>query len=442
MHYSIEKLAKGGTGICRTEGKTWFVEGALPGEQGEAQILDDKGRYGRCRAISRENDSPFRNQHDLCPLSCENKCDGCGFRHVRPENALSLKARAVYETLIHSARLPEMPYTCLGLDQNDLDHARTRARLHIDHGRMGFYLRESHTVVSASSCEVIAPPLRQIIEQLESQLKPHPDWRLDIQLDLDDQNRAFAHFKPVDPMPAQNRRPGKHASPRPPEIPVKALGQWAVSAIDHHLFAGIRIGKTQFYGEPFIRDIIRTESGNETVCYRQIGDFAQATRQANAWIHQQVEAFVSHYQPQTVADLFSGSGNLSFRAAYHAPVVDAYEFYCSQQAFDRGVCENQKRWPENHRVSLHLHDLSRNLPPKAAQADLIICDPARDGLSEKLTSDLCLAKAKAILYVSCEASCLARDLVRLSGTWKPRKLVFIDMFPQTPHIETVVLLSR
>ena len=441
MNYLIEKLAKGGLGLCHSEGKTWFVENALPGESGESQILENKSKYGRCRAISRQNDSPCRNPDDACILSSQGKCDGCGFRHVKPELALNLKSQAIFESITHATHCADIPYTCLDLNTPSLDHTRRRVRIHIDNGKTGYYQRNSHIIISASQCTILEDPLRCAVSWLEHNLKPNPAWRLDVQMDLDCNDHVFAHFKTIHPhTDRRNSKPSPSAFS--PEKTWKSLDLWAKDALSKGIFDGIRLDNDIFYGSHFIKDEIETQSGLKTISYRQIGDFGQATRNANIQIHELVEEFVKSYSPHTVTDLFAGSGNLSFRAACFAPIVDAYEFFCSKQAFLQGTQENQKIWPKDTQVSLHLCDLSKGLPTKATQSDLIICDPARDGLSEIMAADLCHAKAKAILYVSCEASCLARDLTRLSAAYQPQKLTFIDMFPQTPHAEVVTLLTR
>ncbi|MBO5752793.1 MAG: 23S rRNA (uracil(1939)-C(5))-methyltransferase RlmD [Proteobacteria bacterium] len=440
MQYQILRLAKGGLGISQTNGKTWFVEGALPGESGSAEVIEEKQKYGKARAISRQDNAPCRQLEDACP--CAQQCDGCGFRHVKPEYALELKAQAVYADIIRNAHMGDVPYTCIGLKQQQLDRTRHRVRLHIQGNQIGYFARGSHHVIPASQCAVIAQELCTAIEWLQNHLhKAQLDHhaRLDVQIDLDVKKRAYAHFKTIQErvLKRHQHRPGKKQPPKQAPLNLKLLEQLASEAIQAGAFAGIRV-ENKTFGLAMIEDCI-----NGDICvYRQIGDFAQATPEANAAIHQLVVEFVQQTNANSVADLYSGSGNLTFRAACHAERVIACEYYCSKVAFQRGLEANAALFKHGHHIELIEADLSKGLPPKAADVDVIICDPARDGLSEAIIHDICRSRASHILYVSCEASCLARDIARLAPDFAVQKLTFVDMFPQTPHVETVAWLKR
>ncbi|MBQ9244573.1 MAG: class I SAM-dependent RNA methyltransferase [Proteobacteria bacterium] len=438
MHYHIIRMAKGGAGISNETGKTFFVEGALPGESGEAEILEEKPRFGRCRAISRECTSPDRASCDTCSLGAQ--CDGCGFRHVRPDRALALKAQAVYAEICKSAHIPDIGYELRALEQHD--SSRRRARLHIADGKLGFFARGSHAVLSAAQCPVLAPQLRQSIAWLEQNAKFPRALRADIQLDLDDADRCFAHFKAVEERTPRRHQHRPNAKPKAVEMSsLDSLPTLAQQAIRENRFAGIRL-ENRDYGEAMIRDIVKPAGLPPVTTWRRIGDFSQATAEANAHIHALVHEFLAETNPRSVADLYSGSGNLSFRAALDVPRVFASEFFCSREAFLRGLDDNRTAFAPNTDVSLELCDLSKGIPKSAHDADVIICDPARDGISEKTAQDICHARARALLYVSCEASCLARDLTRLLDHFSLKKLTFVDMFPQTPHVETVAWLVR
>ena len=429
MHYEILRLAKGGTGVSMNDGKIFFVENALPGETGDAEILEEKKHFGRARAISRETVSPYRVASDACRL---HDCDGCGFRHVCAEQSLALKSEAVFADIARNAHLDPMAYETYGLTSS-LDGQRRRVRLHLDGGELGFFARGSHRIIAAHACPVIAEPLRIAIQKLEKGAKLDDHLRAEIQIDLDDEDRPFAHLKSAQ---VRNTR-----YPSRPENDEKKCLETAMFLWKTGIFAGLRVGD-RVMGIPQIRDTIRPQNRVPTVMYRRIGDFGQATAQANAYLHALVDESIAQCGAQSVADLYCGSGNLTFRAATVAPHVIGFEFYCDRNAFDIGVQANQGVFVPNAHVSLTQCDLTKGLPKEAALADFILCDPAREGLSERVAHDLAQCQARHLLYVSCEASCLARDLVRLSPHFKVQRLAFVDMFPQTPHVETVVLLRR
>ncbi len=436
MHYTVLRLAKGGLGISNETGKTYFIEGGLPGESGEAEIVEEKARFGRAVALTRACDAPEREPNDPCP--CSASCDGCGFRHVRSSCALAMKSAAVYADIVRSAHLSDVPYRCYGLD-GALDGRRCRVRLHADGGRTGFFCRGTHRIVSAGACCVIHPALREAVSLLEKTLAEAPRGRFEIQLDLDDENRPYAHFKLPEMRREDRRSSAKKTAQRP--FSLSSLARFAEEWTKTGAFAGVRLGERD-YGASMIRSVTAADGLEPCVMWRRCGDFAQATPVANAVIHRLLADEIARNRPQFLADLYCGSGNLTFRAAMQVPRVEGVEFFCDRRAFERGLADNAPRLAAPGGVSLTLHDLTRGLPKAMLEADMIVCDPAREGLSEAACRDIGRSRARHLFYVSCEASCLARDIVALSGAFRLRALGFVDMFPQTPHVETIGWFDR
>ncbi len=80
---------------------------------------------------------------------------------------------------------------------------------------------------------------------------------------------------------------------------------------------------------------------------------------------------------------------------------------------------------------------------KAGEADRLIVDPPRTGLGLSAVEEMCRFRAGRIAYISCNPTTLARDLVYfIERGYAVRRVVPVDMFPHTYHIETVVLLER
>lgn len=441
MKFEIVRLAKGGAGIAYAGGKAFFIAQTLPGEVVEAEIIEEKARFGRARLVRVDVPSQAR-----CTDTCAQKaCDGCGFRHVRQDVALALKAEAVYAEIAKGARMALPAYVCFGVGGGlGLDGLRRRVRLHARGNAVGYFARESHRIVSARLCRVVDPELARAVGELEARWQDIGEAQCDIQMDLDDASRVFVHFKPVQARQARRdrhrpqARRGADAVRKSCEL--ARLCELAQTLVTDGIVLGARVGDRVF-GAQMIRDVVAPARLLPTVTWRRIGDFSQATREANAVIHERLDAFLLRARPGFVADLFSGSGNLTFRAATRVARVEACEFYCDEQAFERGKKDNQLI--DASKVSLTLADLNLGLPASVADADCVVCDPARDGLSEAMCDGLCGARnVRDIFYVSCEASCLARDLARLSRAYDVASIEFIDMFAQTPHLETVAILSR
>ena len=429
--YQIVRLAKGGQGISYYNEKVFFVDGALPGECGQAEVISEKARFGVCRAVSFDTRSPSRVLHDNCPIS--GMCDGCGFRHVNADMAFKLKSEALCCEIFKIAHLdPIAPdyYSVMGPD-GSLDGLRQRMRLHLADGKIGYFAHNSHRIVPAGQCVVIHPALRSVAERLEAIQLPALHFACDLQIDLDDALKPFLHIRPI-----QNERS------RAKTVKLTKPAVWLRQIVNAGIFGGIRFGEEQIAGDEMIRDIVHISGAPDVIYWRRVGDFAQATKQGNAVLHRLVANFLDQTKPHAVADLFAGSGNLTFRAAQCAPVVHAFEFFCDPAAFRRGCEDNRSFWPDGTSVDLQMCDLTKGLPADASICDAAICDPAREGLSEKMCYDLKKSGIQHILYISCEATNFARDLARLSHSFRLESIGFVDMFPQTAHVETVAVLTR
>ena len=137
-------------------------------------------------------------------------------------------------------------------------------------------------------------------------------------------------------------------------------------------------------------------------------------------------------------DLYCGAGTFTLPLARRAGFVSAVESYgpavrdLRRNLDDAGLSN----------VDAIGGDAGRSFPD--TDADVIVVDPPRAGLAPDVVKQLSEQSARAIAYVSCDPATLARDLRRFvdAGTFKPVSVTPVDLFPQTFHVENVVLMSR
>lgn len=146
----------------------------------------------------------------------------------------------------------------------------------------------------------------------------------------------------------------------------------------------------------------------------------------------------------TVLDLFCGAGAIGLSLADLVEQVVGIDIdrTAIQAAQDSAATNNVTN------ASFYAADLAAVpsiLEKSQTPVDVVVVDPPRAGLHESLAQWLCtspiLAKAtRSVVYVSCNAATLARDIGRLGGRWRVQTIVPVDMFPQTAHVEVVALL--
>ena len=156
--------------------------------------------------------------------------------------------------------------------------------------------------------------------------------------------------------------------------------------------------------------------------------FAQVNTAAAELLHAHVIALAMSHAPVTLIDAYAGAGATAIALAERGVRVTAIELDAASA-----------RW-----VAAHLPSGSRSLIARvedaldeALPADVVIVNPPRAGVDERVTSTLQAATApRAIVYVSCNPATLARDVQRLAR-YRVASLTSFDMFPQTAHVETV-----
>lgn len=154
-----------------------------------------------------------------------------------------------------------------------------------------------------------------------------------------------------------------------------------------------------------------------------------------------VELVMEFLQPtrsDIAMDLYSGAGTFTLPLARRCKQVYAVESYGSSV---RDLRRNLDACGL-HNVQITGGDAGREFPD--TRANIIVVDPPRSGLAPNVIDQLCEQPARSITYVSCDPATLARDLARFEerGIYKVQRIVPVDLFPQTFHVETVVLMSR
>ncbi len=129
MELKIEKVAHGGVFVARPEGKVVFVEGVLPGEVVEAEIIDEKSNYLRAVPIKIIEPSPHRQKHIW--EDAERGAGGADFGHIQLEHQRELKTQVLKEALVRFAGI-ESEVLVQPLDNTDGLHYRTRIQIHFD----------------------------------------------------------------------------------------------------------------------------------------------------------------------------------------------------------------------------------------------------------------------------------------------------------------------
>ena len=149
--------------------------------------------------------------------------------------------------------------------------------------------------------------------------------------------------------------------------------------------------------------------------------------------------FIGEHKDKVVFDLYSGTGTIGQVMACSAKKVYGIEIV--EEAVK--VANENAKLNNLSNCEFIAGDVSKTVKNLKTKPDLIIVDPPRPGVHKDAIKDICGFEAKEIVYISCNPKTLVLDLVEfMNFGYKVEKVKCMDMFPNTPHVETVVKLVR
>ncbi|MDR2507386.1 MAG: 23S rRNA (uracil(1939)-C(5))-methyltransferase RlmD [Candidatus Accumulibacter sp.] len=427
---TIESLDHEARGITRLEGKTVFVEGALPGERVEYTSFRKKPSYEIARIDRILCASPFRITPG-CPHF--GLCGGCSMRHFAPAAQVAAKQNLLESNLWHIARLkPEELYAPIhGTPEAYRARARLSARLVPKKGGMliGFHERKSSYIADMRECPNLPPhisglllPLRELVSALSiSAAMP--------QIEVADGEAMTALvLRVLEPPTRQDedllRRFADHHG-----IVFYLQPKGPASAFRFHPLDGPEL----YYRLPDFR-IEHRFSPTE---------FTQVNPAINRVLVRRAISLLAPKRGERIADMFCGLGNFSLPVARSGAAVVGIE---GNGELVRRASENAAHnGLENHveYMAANLFEMTSESLRALGHFDKMLIDPPREGAVE-LVKSIGDSSPRRIVYVSCNPATLARDagiLISQKGYYL-RGAGVVNMFPHTSHVESVALFEK
>ena len=383
LRLEIDAMANGGDGIARRDGKAVFVPGAIPGDVAEVEIVDVKKRFERARLIDIAEPSP---QRVAAPCRFFGTCGGCTWQHADYFAQLEWKAATLAGQLRHLGGIDDIDIRPI-VAPGEPYHYRNRIDLHVDRGRPAMVRAGSNELVPIDLCLLADHAIVDLFGRLG---------------DLRGVGRLAL-------------RTGVNTG----ETIVVLDGELPLSSDD--------------WGVPF--------GGDDIVFHEVVADHAfQITgtaffqnNTAGAEELVRLVAAAATIEPgDRVLDAYAGGGLFTATVTGDAGEVVAVES-------DPLALEDLL---VNTDVEVIEADVADGLAELPADWDVVIVDPPRVGLGPEVTRQLAELRPAVIASVSCDVASFARDAAALMGAgYRLEWVQPIDMFPQTPHIESVARFS-
>jgi len=454
----LEKYAAEGKCIAHLEdGKTLMVEGGIPGDIAEVFVYKNKKSYAEGKVLHIETPSPDR----LTPF-CEHfgLCGGCKWQMLPYEQQLVYKQQQVKDQLtrIGHIDLPEFE-PISGSERTQF----YRNKLEFTFSTQQYLSKEVLDAADGAFIErkpalgFHAPGMFDKVVDIDTcYLQDEPSNKVKNLL----RSLAFEHDLPFYDFKQQE------GWLRNVIVRVATTGEVMVNLIVHHnrpeLFLLLDALDTQIPEISSLNYTINPKRNDtiydlEVICYKgkpyieeylehfkfkiSPKSFFQTNSRQAEKLYQITREFAGLTGTEVLYDLYCGTGSIGIFLSQNAKRVIGIEVV--EDAIKDAKINAE--WNKLEHCDFYAGDVSDiatdEFFEKHGKPDVIITDPPRAGMHEKLVNQLLKMRAPRVVYVSCNPATQARDLQLLDAAYEVKRVRPVDMFPHTHHIENVVLLE-
>lgn len=437
----IKRMGINGEGIGFYQKTLVFVPGALKGEEVYCQITAVKRNFVEARLLKVNKASKFRVEP-----ACEiyQACGGCQIMHLRYDKQLDFKADLLKQALKKFQPSGYKDYPILetiGMDQPSHYRAKLQFQTRSFKGKVhaGLYAENSHRLIPIQDCLVQDQTTQRIINVVADLLTKH---RIPIY-----DERKIQGIRTVMVRRARQTGQVQLIFVTSCQVNLSKLIQDLVETFPEIVTVALNWNKqksSDIYGER--TDILwGQEAISEAVLDFEFSlsprAFYQLNPQQTEVLYGEAVKALDLRGDEHLIDAYCGVGTIGFAFARKVQSLRGMDI------IPEAIEDAKKNAARMGLTNTHYEaGKAEEIIPKWYQegyrADALVVDPPRTGLDDKLLETILDFRPEKMVYVSCNVSTLARDLVALSRAYKVEYIQSVDMFPHTARTEAVVKLTR
>ena len=456
----ITDIGAEGKAIAHIDGMVTFVPFVVPGDVADIKIIKKKKRYAEGRAVAIRQYSDKRATPQ-CPHF--GTCGGCRWQNLVYDEQLAAKQQQVRDNLERLGHIDcQGMLPICGSDEvfyyrNKLEFTfSTRAWHELPpqkstdtpepDGALGFHIPTLFDkVLNIEHCALQPDLSNQIRLAVRDYAVAHRLPYYDIRnhtgclRNLIIRNTGTGEWMVV--LVIAERHPGweglmEHLHTRFPQI---TSLQYIVNDKMNDAYADLP--STTYAGSDHITEVMEGYNGAAPLCFTIR---PQTFYQTNSRQAQRLYSFVAQFAGLTpddlVYDLYTGTGTIALFLAHLCRHVVGIEYV------EDSIVAARENALQNHITNTEFHagDMAQVLTPDFVAAhghpDVVVTDPPRAGMHEKVVEQLLAMQPRKIVYVSCNPATQARDLALLAAKYRVARIQPVDMFPHTQHVENIVEL--
>ncbi len=453
----ITDASSDGKAVGRYEGKAVFVENAVPGDLADVLVFKNKKKHAEGRAVHFHRRSELRAE----PF-CEHfgTCGGCKWQNMKYEAQLQFKQKQAVDALtrIGGLELPEIPNILKSEKQkhyrNKLEYSFSNKKWLIkddegtivesdDQNALGFHIPgRFDKVLDIKNCYLQAEPSNRIRLEVKKYAQEHQLSYYDLREQIGFLRNLIIRTSSTGDLmvalsfghedEAVRIKLLSHLEKSFPEITsllyiINPKKNDTINDLDVHLFSGQEMIHENLGGMKFrigLKSFFQINIDQTKIMYDLIKEWAEIGER------------------DVVYDLYTGTGTIANYISKNAKKVIGIE-YVPSSIEDAKVNSSLNGITNCDFFAGDIKDtLTESFFLEHGKPDIVITDPPRSGMHEDVVKRLNDCGARTIVYVSCNPATQARDLQLLTENYSIVKIQALDMFPQTSHVENMVLLKR
>lgn len=373
-----------GNGILKINNFPIFIPFTLKDDYVKVKIVKLNKKYAFGEVLE--------NNNTLKKLSCPHfyKCGGCNLFHISYERENFLKENYIKRLF------KDIPttYTCL-----ERYNYRNKVTFHVTNEKIGFYKENTNSLIEINNCLLLKEEINKFLKELK---KINLKNIKELTIKEGDNESLLLNIKG--------------------NISIKDLE----SLKKYPKLKTIYVNDNLVYGSGYIKITL----DNKEYLINALAFFQVNTKGAEA-LYRKIKEYLKGFDK--VLDLYCGIGSIGIFASDVVKKIIGIEInkeavLCAQEVIKLNNIKNYE---------IHQGDASTIKD----SFDVVIVDPPRSGLSDKVIANLQNMASKKIIYVSCNPSTLKRDILKLNN-YKLEKIDIFNMFPLTKHIECICLLKK
>lgn len=429
-----------GEGICRIDNQVIFVPNAIKGEKVKIKIIKINKNFAFARLEQIIEKSIYRDE-PICPVFY--RCGGCDLQHIEYSEQMNIK-KAQIEGCLKKENIDTKVEKVIGMGIPYYYRNKVGYPVRVNsQGKniMGFYAKRSHDIIENDicyiqdkECDEIAKYAFDVVNNLGlsgyneeknigdiKHILVRKGYHTDeVMVTIVTTKRKVEKLLELAKIVAEKYKT------------IKSVVQNVNNSKENEILGEENI---VIYGDEYITDVI-----GECKYKISASSFYQVNPIQTEILYNLVKEKLEKDKSETILDLYSGVGTIGIFIANQAKKVYGVEIV--------------KEAVEMSKQNAKLNDISNieyicgqvdekitEIIEKESKIDVIIVDPPRKGLDEKTIEIFKTIKSKKIIYVSCNPATLARDIKLLQEIYDVNSIKPIDLFPQTSHVECVVVLG-